>query len=62
MRTIDIKLVEPAGRNRKPLWEAWDHYWPSIETQFHADDEGNGNLERIARRLLNDAERESQVD
>lgn len=62
-RTIDIKLLEPASYGRLPMWEACDHFWPSIDpVRFRANDEGNGNLIKIASRLLDQSESECSVD
>lgn len=62
-RTIEITLVEPAAYNRRPLWRASDRYWPSIPSvEFRADDQGNGNLMRMAAELLDQSERDNAVD
>ena len=62
-RTIDLRLIEPSAYGRKPLWDASDRNWPSIgPVYFRADDKGDGNIERIAARLLDDSELEFSVD
>ena len=61
--SIKIKVIEPTAYGRLPLWEASDPMWPSIDAvQFRANDEGNGNIKKIAAKRLHESERECSVD
>ena len=61
--TIRVKLVMPTAYGRPALWEAEYPAWPSIDSvQFRADDDGTGNIERIAQQKLWESARDCSVD